>query len=67
VRSRSFTIGDFVLRLKKKKVQKQQSPWEGPFIIKEVLPGGAYRIRDMKKMEDESNPWNAAHLRRFYP
>jgi transposase InsO family protein len=67
VRSRSFALGDLVLRLKQKKTAKLQPPWEGPFIVTEVLPGGAYRLRDTKKEQDETNPWNAAHLRRFYP
>jgi hypothetical protein len=67
VRSRSFAIGDLVLWLKQKKTAKLQPPWEGPFIITQVLPGGAYQLRDMKKEQDETNPWNAAHLRQFYP
>jgi hypothetical protein len=32
----------------------------------EVIPGGAYRLQDKKTGKDESNPWNAEQLRRFY-
>jgi hypothetical protein len=38
----------------------------GPYIITEVIPGGAYRLQDRKTGKDESNPWNAEQLRRFY-
>ena len=37
LRTRSFEVGDLVLRLKQKKVHKLASPWEGPFIITEVI------------------------------
>jgi hypothetical protein len=32
----------------------------------EVIPGGAYLLQDKKMEKDESNPWNAEQLRRFY-
>ena len=67
VRSRSFSEGDLVLRLKQKGHHKLESPWEGPYIITEVIPGGAYRLKDMKTGIAYSNPWNVAQLRRFYP
>jgi hypothetical protein len=38
----------------------------GPYIITEVIPGGAYRLQDKKTGKDESNPWNAEQLRHFY-
>jgi hypothetical protein len=31
----------------------------GPYIVTEVIPGGAYRLKDKKTGKDESNPWNA--------
>jgi hypothetical protein len=37
-----------------------------PYIITEVIPGGAYRLQDKKTGKDESNQWNAEQLRRFY-
>ena len=66
LRTRSFVEGDLVLRLKQKKVHKLASPWEGPFIIAEVIGGGAYRLQNARSGELSNNPWNAAHLRRFY-
>ena len=66
LRSRSFEIGDLVLRLKQKKVHKLASPWEGPFIITEVIGGGSYRLKHEKIGEVSHNPWNVAHLRHSY-
>jgi hypothetical protein len=37
-----------------------------PYIVTEVIPGGAYRLQDKKTGKDESNPWNAEQLRCFY-
>jgi hypothetical protein len=66
VRPRSFMVGDLVLRLKQDGHGKLESPWVGPYIVTEVIPGGAYRLQDKKTGKDESNPWNAEQLRRFY-
>jgi hypothetical protein len=67
LRTRSFMVGDLVLREKQKKVHKLASPWEGPYIITEVISdGGAYRLKNPKTGEEVSNPWDVAHLRRFY-
>ncbi|XP_071678301.1 uncharacterized protein [Lolium perenne] len=66
LRPRSFEVGDLVLRLKQDGHEKQESPWLGPYIIAEVIPGGAYRLRDKKMGKDEASPWNVAQLRRFY-
>ena len=66
VRTRSFSIGDLVLRLKQKKPRKLESPCEGPYIIEEVIPGGEYRLKNPKTGKSVSNPWNVAQLRRFY-
>jgi hypothetical protein len=59
-------VGDLVLRLKQDGHGKLESPWVGPYIVTEVIPGGAYRLQDKKTGKDESNPWNAEQLRRFY-
>ena len=64
--SRSFEVSNLVLRLKQKKVYKLASPWEGPFIITEVIGGEAYRLKYEKTGEISHNPWNVAQLRRFY-
>jgi hypothetical protein len=67
VRGRSFEPGNLVLRLKQTSMSKLEPPWEGPYLVHEVIPGGAYRLRNPKTGADVENPWNAAQLRRFYP
>jgi hypothetical protein len=52
-------VGDLVLWLKQDGHGKLESPWVGPYIITEVIPGGAYRLQDKKTGKDENNPWNA--------
>jgi hypothetical protein len=59
VHPQSFVVGDLVLRLKQYGHGKLESPWVGPYIMTEVIPGGAYRLQDKKAGKDESNPWNA--------
>jgi transposase InsO family protein len=66
VRPRSFVVGDLVLRLKQDVYGKLESPWVGPYIVTEVIPGGAYRLQDKKTGKDESNPWNVEQLQHFY-
>jgi hypothetical protein len=56
VRPRSFVVGDLVLRLRQDSHSKLESPWVGPYIVTEVIPGGAYRQQDKKAGKDESNP-----------
>jgi hypothetical protein len=48
VRPRSFVVGDLVLRLKQDGHDKLESPWVGPYIVTEVIQGGAYRLQDKK-------------------
>ena len=67
LRPRSFVEGDLVLRLKQQGHLKLESLWEGPYVITEVIPGGAYRLQDLETGVAYSNPWNVAQLRRFYP
>src|SRR3954468_14658153 len=67
LRTRTFSKGDLVLRLIQEKVHKLAPQWEGPFIILEVIGGGAYRLKNHKTNEDVGNPWNVANLRMFYP
>ena len=66
VRAKTYNVGELVLRLPDKKKDKLKPKWEGPFIIDQVLTGGAYRLRDPSDNRLEPNPWNAARLRRFY-
>jgi transposase InsO family protein len=67
VRGRSFEPGNLILRLKQTSTSKLEPPWEGPYLVHEAIPGGAYRLRDPKTGKDIDNPWNAQQLRRFYP
>ena len=66
LRPRSFSIGDLVLRLKQEGHRKLESPWEGPYVVTEVIPGGAYRLKDLETGAQQGNPWNVAQLRCFY-
>ena len=45
VRAKTYNVGELVLRLPEKKKSKLEPKWEGPFIIDQVLTGGAYRLR----------------------
>jgi hypothetical protein len=56
-------VGDLVLRLKQDSHRKLESPRVGPYIMTEVIPGGAYRLQDKKMGQNNSNPWNAEQLR----
>ena len=66
VRHRAFVKGDLVLRVKQESRNKLEPPWEGPYIIHEVIPGGAYRLASLETGGVFRNPWNIAQLRRFY-
>jgi transposase InsO family protein len=57
---RSFEPGNLVLRLKQASTSKLEPPWEGPYLVHEVIPGGGYRLRNPKTGADIENPWNAA-------
>jgi hypothetical protein len=68
MRPREFHVGDLVLRRVQgsKDRHKLSPPWEGPFIIHEVLRPGTYKIQ----YEDGrfiTNAWNIEHLSPFYP
>ena len=45
---------------------KLSPPWEGPYVITEVLQPGAYKL---KTIDDEVfvNAWNIEQLHCFYP
>jgi hypothetical protein len=68
VRPLEFHVGDLVLRRVQgsKDKHKLLPPWDGPFIIHEVLRPGTYKIQ----YEDRrvvSNTWNIEQLCPFYP
>jgi transposase InsO family protein len=75
VRSRSFQVGDLVLRLiqDKKGMHKLSPPWEGPFAVSRVLGNDSYYLIDVRKddkgeplTKEVERPWNINLLRRFY-
>ena len=56
VRAKTYNVGELVLRLPEKKKEKLKPKWEGPFIIDEVLIGGAYHMCDASHNHLEPNP-----------
>ena len=68
VRNRAFEVGDLVLR----RVQdtrgqhKLSPPWEGPYIVDQVLRPGTFKLRDSDG-QVLTNAWNIENLQRFYP
>jgi hypothetical protein len=68
VRSRDLQVGDLVLRLRQdaRGRHKLTPPWEGPFIIANILKPGTYKLVNSQG-EVYSNAWNIRQLRRFYP
>jgi hypothetical protein len=45
---------------------KLSPPWEGPYIVVEVLKPGTYKLKTTDG-EVFTNAWNIQQLRRFYP
>ena len=68
VKGRSFAVDDLVLRRKQKTegMHKLSSPWEGPYVVREVTRPGSYRLSDLEGV-DVPNSWHIEHLIRFYP
>jgi len=60
--------GDLVLRLRQdsRGLHKLAPPWEGPYIIAEVLKPGTYKLAN-EKGEVFTNAWNIQQLHHFYP
>jgi hypothetical protein len=59
VRERAFQVGDLVLRRvqSNKHLPNLSPPWEGPFIVDQVLRPDTYKLKD----EDDrpiTNAWN---------
>jgi len=68
VQDRAFNVGDLILRLvqSNKDRHKLSPPWEGPYIVAEVLRPGAYKLKTING-EVFTNAWNIEQLRHFYP
>ena len=68
IQSRDLKVGDLVLRLRQsnKGRHKLTPPWEGPYIVAQVLKPGTYKLAN-EKGDILTNAWNIEQLRRFYP
>jgi hypothetical protein len=64
VKETSFNVGDLVLRRMQKTdgMHMLSSPWEGPFIVTEVVSPSTYRLQ-WGDGQGVPNPWNVEHLR----
>ena len=67
---RKFKIGDLVLKEvlpynKPHPKGKLKPNWEEPYIVVVAYPGNAYRLS--QNGTDLPDPWNAMHLKRYYP
>jgi hypothetical protein len=71
VMPRQFLIGDLVLRkvtlATKDLTQGKLGPnWEGPYKVVEIRRRGTYHLEDANGRR-LPHPWNAEHLRKYYP
>jgi hypothetical protein len=68
VQERSLNVGDLVPRRIQttKGMHKLFAPWEGPFIVMEVINPSTYRLQ-WADGRGVPNVWNIEHLRHFYP
>ena len=64
----AFNVGDLVLCLvqSNKNCHKLSPPWEGSYIIAEVLRPGTYKLKTIDG-EVFVNTWNIEQLCHFYP
>jgi hypothetical protein len=68
IKETSFNIGDLILRRIQKTdgMYKLSAPWDGPFIVTEVISPSACRLQ-WGDGQGVPNPWNVEHLQQFYP
>jgi hypothetical protein len=61
-------VGDLVLRrvLSRESLHKLSPMWEGPFKVTHISRPGSVRLETAEGVP-VVNPWNIAHLRKFYP
>jgi hypothetical protein len=68
VRAWTLEVGDLVLRriLSREGMHKLSPMWEGPFKVTHITrPGSAWL--ETAEGVPVGNPWNIAHLQKFYP
>ena len=60
---KTFNIGDLVLKRKNTTVgqSKLSSPWEGPYIVSQVLGPATFKLEDSDGVELK-NTWNLNSL-----
>ena len=68
IRGRILKVSDLVLRRTQstKEKHKLSPPWEGPYMVTEVIRPGTYRLED-NNGNVLNNTWNIEQLRRFFP
>ena len=68
IRERILEVGDLVLRRTQstKEKHKLSTPWEGPYMVTEVIWLGAYRLKD-DNGNILTNTCYIEQLRRFFP
>jgi len=68
IRGRILQVGDLILQRTQstKEKHKLSAPWEGPYMVTEVILPGAYRLKD-DNGNVLTNTWNIEQLRRFSP
>ncbi|KAK8966151.1 hypothetical protein KSP40_PGU013858 [Platanthera guangdongensis] len=71
VRVKKFTESDLVLKKvdaagRSTTVGKLNPNWEGPFIVKEALRSGGYRLQNVEG-EALSVTWSGDDLKQFFP
>jgi transposase InsO family protein len=68
IRARTLEVGDLVLRriLSCEGLHKLSPMWEVPFKVTHIARPGLARLETAEGVP-VGNPWNIAHLRKFYP
>jgi hypothetical protein len=67
VRARTLEVGDLVLRILYREGLHKLSPmWEGPFKVTHIARPCSARLETVEGVP-VGNPWNIAHLQKFYP
>jgi hypothetical protein len=66
--ARTLEVGDLVLRriLSREVLHKLSPMWEGPFKVMHIARPG-FALLETAEGVPVGNPWNIAHLRKFYP
>jgi hypothetical protein len=68
IRAKTLEVSDLVLRriLSYEGLHKLSPMWEGPFKVMHISRPGSARLETAEGVP-VGNPWNIAHLRKFYP